>query len=358
MEGLREVARRYVKAMESAEEARRKLVGVIIKYLIANDIDLGKCTELAISQNLGLPRSIVRRILSELVDEGILEVKSVGNVKPYMFTMVGVAGALDFMGLSFTREEINEFLRAKEADKLDKSMIAASVMTSTEVKGKRINRYRGYAADLCLNTLIGRFLECIEEERELGKKIRETIGEKALKELELLSPELMSFKKLEEAPVELLLLFGFDSVLWRIMDNLDKLSPGDIKKFIVEAYEEALKRAVDRFGRFASLLEEKGYEGLHGYFKGREPIHYKQAKHLAEGKSKFRFHDEYVWAATLALREGCIFGEKLGVDPNLIKEARQLAEILDLALEEKYRGIEAEDINLTEWGLKQISRLR
>ena len=82
MEELKRVAGRYVEAMESMKREREELKRVIVKYIIASG-DLAECTESAISSNLGLPRSIVRSILSELVEEGILVVREIGNTKPY-----------------------------------------------------------------------------------------------------------------------------------------------------------------------------------------------------------------------------------------------------------------------------------
>jgi len=61
----------------------------------------------------------------------------------------------------------------------------------------------------------------------------------------------------------------------------------------------------------------------------------------------WQFHDEFLWATTLALRDGCKLGEKLGANPNLLREARQLTDVLDLALERKYKGV-TEELKLLE----------
>jgi len=348
LEKYKEVAHRYVKAMESLREARRELAEIIIKYLIANSAELSKCTELAISKNLGLPRSIVRSILSELVDKHILEVKGMGNVKPYTFTKVGIGAALDWMDLSFTREEINELLRAKETEKLT-GCICASPLVSKKVNDKPVARYRGCDADLCLDTLVKRFLECVgNDSKKMSEKIKTAFGEDVLRELELLLPELKAFEKLIYDLWIPGIPFGLEWAFRGIIGKLDRLPVEDIKRAVVSEYEKALKSILNRLKKFASLLEELGYEGLHKHFEGKKYVYYK-LEGVEEGKPKFRFHDAYLWATTLALREGCVVGEKLGVDPNLINEARSLADALDLALERKYRGVKVEGLRLIEW---------
>ena len=356
MESLKKAAQEYVKAIESVREARKRLAEVIIKYLIATD-DLTKCTELAISQNLGLPRSVVRSILTEL-SEHVLEVREFGRAKVYMFSKVGIGAALDYMGLQFTREEINELLRAREVKGAHRFRgIYTPLVAMKGDDGKPVCRFRGYAADLCLDTLVKRFLYLLLEEIEVKvetvtKKLKAAFGERGLKELELLAPESSAFQKLIE-PVSKQ-LFLHEWLIRGIADQLAEMPPDEIRRAIVKEFETALKRVITMLKRFGSMLERMGYEGLHKYFKGRKPIAYRLSG--IEAKPDYRFHDEYVWATTLALREGCVMAEKLGVNPELIKEARLLADILDIALEKKYRGAEAEGLSLMEWGIRQLSK--
>jgi len=109
-----------------------------------------------------------------------------------------------------------------------------------------------------------------------------------------------------------------------------------------------LNYVIRKLKKFASFLEERGYEGLHDFLRGRQAY-----QSISVGGKlptpDWRFHDEYIWATTLALRDGCKIGEKLGANHNLLREAGQLADALDLALERKYRGIEAEGSNTMEW---------
>jgi len=342
---FRQAARQYFEAVKSVEKAREELKKIIIKYIIA-DADLSKHTELAISENLGLPRSTIRSILVELLDEKVLRVEEIGNVKPYIINdEMGIGIAIDWLNLSFTREEINELLAAKEAKDFHGMMWIA-----WGASGRDTTRYRGYDADKCLKTLIARFL-CYMDEIE--GKLREAFGEQTLEELTSLFPEIGSFVKLIEAPLPV-------AVKWaaRDLQEMDEQSSvNDIKRVVVEAYENSLKSVVRKFKKVAYILEEKGYEGLHEFFKGKKPVYF--AYQVKNGKKpEYRFRDEYLWAATLALRESCKIGEKIGADPSLLKEARMLADALDLALEKKYRGLNAEGLSLTDWAIRELHKLQ
>ncbi|RLI23342.1 hypothetical protein DRO58_09260 [Candidatus Bathyarchaeota archaeon] len=346
LEELKRVAGRYVEAMESMKREREELKRVIVKYIIASG-DLAECTESAISNNLGLPRSIVRSILSELVEEGILVVREIGNTKPYTLSEVGVGAALDWLNLSFTREEINEILRVKEREGEEKPGQFAAGIT-TRVGGKTITRYREVHADKCLTTLVGRFLRLLGEEREnvVREKLKEAFPKQTMDELRLLFPEFYLFKELLEALNPL-------NLPWLAWDEFrgvtEETTAQEVRRVVVEAFERGLSHILARYKRFFDLLEAKGYEGVHEHFRGKWPY----IQILVRGKEpEFRFHDEYVWASTLALREICKIGEKIGADPKLLKEAKLLADVLDMAVEKKYMGIEREGAGLIEWALK------
>ena len=350
VERYRKIAREYVKALEDVRETKRKVMEAIIKYLIANSYDLSKCTELAISRELGLPRSIVRSILSELVDKQILEMKSAGNVKPYVFTRVGIGAALDYLGLSFTREELHELLSAKEkVVKKSFGFMSGCPFISRKRKEGYLIRYRGCGADLCLDTLVKRFFEYLNfngKLRERFEKVKQALGDEVLEELELLLPEFKSMEKLIYPSLPILPL-GFSILLRNILDKVDELPPSEIKQKIIEEFEKHLKTILNKLKSFASLLEERGYEGLHKSFENIEPIHYKLI--LSDEKPVYRFHDEYLWATTLALRETCKIAQKIGVSKDLISDALLIADILDTALENKYRGRNIEKMKLIKW---------
>jgi hypothetical protein len=177
------------------------------------------------------------------------------------------------------------------------------------------------------------------------------LGKKALEDLEHLIPEKVYFEKLIET-------WPFPA--WWMNRDLQYMeempSDEDIRKMIIKTYEIYLNYAIRRLKKFASFLEENGYEGLHDFLRGKQAY-----QSISVGGSlptpDWRFHDEYVWATTLALRDGCKIGEKLCANPNLIGEARQLADALDLALERKYRGAKVEGSILWEWVQKNSNRI-
>lgn len=359
MEDIKKVAREYANAIDSVKHAREKLTKVIIKYIIANGHDPSKCTELAISEGLGLPRSAVRSVLLDLVDEYVLEVRDVGNIKPYVFTFVGIGAAMDWLDLSFTRDEVHELLSTKETDKFGGMFEGTGA--SDEVDGKRIERFRGVAANKCLEALIGRFLDYTDN--KAYDKIKEAFGRQTLKELGLLTPETVSFEKVIET-------YPFPA-MWmnRDLQYMDETaSAEDVRRTVVKTYERDLKYAISRLRKFTSILEERGYEGMHASLMGKKPSHqvYEPGETVIDQNGvmvngtrppgDWRFNDAYLWATTLALRDGCKIGEKIGADATIIKEARELADVLDLALERRYRGVKAEGSTLMEWGLRQKSR--
>jgi ribosomal protein S25 len=344
VEDFKRVARKYVEAMAAIEEVKEELKKLIIKYVVAN-VDIGKCTEYAISENLGLPRSIVRNILLELSAEGILKAEEVGNAKPYVLTEMGIGIAIDWLNLSFTRKELNELLAAKEAERLD-GMPRVSWGASDIINGKSVVRYRNYAADICLTTLIRRFLSYMHD--PLTPKLEKAFGKQTIKELFLLYPEIGSFEKL----LETLYPIKWITELYEVCEEA---SAEDVKRIVIDAYEKVLKKVLEKFKRFSRLLEDAGYEGLHEILNQKKvPFIYYSTK--GEKEPKYVFRDEYLWASTLALREGCKVGEKMGVNPELLKEAMTLADILDIALEKKYRGVKNEGLSLMEWGIRELSK--
>jgi hypothetical protein len=134
----------------------RRLGLAVIKYIIANGHDWDKCTELAISEGLGIQRDVLRGVLDELVDLHVLQIRDAGNIKPFELYIIGAA--FDYTRLSFTKGELNELLSVKEG-KMDGDNWIVSGNVEYEVDGQRINRYRGQAAYVTLGALIGRFFD-------------------------------------------------------------------------------------------------------------------------------------------------------------------------------------------------------
>ncbi len=149
-----------------------------------------------------------------------------------------------------------------------------------------ITRYRGYDAYICLKTPITRFLSYMDE---MGEKLRKAFGEQTLEESSLLFPEIGSFETLIEAPFPV-------SVKWaarELQEIIDESSSVEDIRRVVESYERGLKNVIRKFKKVASILEEKGYEGLHEFFKEKRPIYV--AYQVRKGrKPEYRFRDEYV----------------------------------------------------------------
>lgn len=332
---------------ERMEKTQSKRLGqAVIKYIIAKGHDWDKCTELAISEGLGIQRDVLRGILDELVDLHVLQIREAGNIKPFELDIIGAA--FDYMSLSFTKGELNDLLSVKEG-KMDGDNWIVSGNVECEVDGKKINRYRGQAAYTALGVLIGRFFDYnayIDSEWESifnSSRVEKAFGKKTLKDLELLIPENTSFEKIIET-------WPFPT-RWinKDLQYMEEMPPNeDIRKMIIKTYEMYLHYAMRRLKGFASFLNEKGYEGLHAFLRGKQAY-----QSISVGGNlptpDWRFHDEYIWATTLALRDGCKIGEKLGANQNLLREARELADALDMALEKKYKGAKVEGSNMVEW---------
>lgn len=218
-----------------------------------------------------------------------------------------------------------------------------------KIDGKKLTRYRGNPAATCLETLTGRFMDFVDE--SLDEKLKEAFGDQTLKRLDLLLPELRSFETvIASSP------FPAAWITKELQGKEEKISAEVIKRTIIETYERNLKFALRRLRKFAFLLEDKGYEGMHASFKGKVPHHNVEFRGNTPPSSGWRFHDEYLWATTLAIREGCKIGDEIGADPNLLKDVRTLTDVLDIALERKYAGTKTEGLNLMDWGHKQLSK--
>jgi len=341
LENVRKVAEKYASAMKALEDVKKELSDAIIKYIVANSYRPKMCTESAIVEALGIPRSTVRRVLSDLtVEEPVLKVDDYGTIKPY--SLEGVGYAIDRNYVSFNRTEIIELLGAKE---MPKRITGEPTLGYPQVQmdlpdGRTIVRYRGPAADLCLERLIQRFYGYMATNMDV--KLRKAFGEQTRRELNLLVPEMQAFKKTVTPPSLLGILPSKE-----LMDVDPESSVEDIKNALKAAVEGQLQFVSRRLEAFAKLLEEKGYRGTLEHFKDHIPT---EERYVGDYPPfDYRFRNEYVWATTLALREGCIVAEKIGADPKLLQKLRKLADALDIAVEENYQGKEREGLLLEEW---------
>jgi hypothetical protein len=97
---------------------------------------------------------------------------------------------------------------------------------------------------------------------------------------------------------------------------------------------------------FEDLLEKMGYDGLLAHFKDHIPSEERYVGNYPP--FDYRFRNEYLWATTLALREGCSIAKKMGVNSEFLDKLIKQTKSLDLALEEKYQGKEKEKQSIIE----------
>jgi hypothetical protein len=343
LENIRKVAEKYASAMEALEDVRRELSDAIIKYIIANSYRPKICTESAIVEALGIPRSTIRRILADLAEEPVLKIEDYGTIKPY--SLEGIGYAIDRNYVSFNRKEVKELLGAKEIPERVKGepTLGHPQVQMDLPDGRTRVRYRGPAADLCLERLIQRFYGYMAT--NIGEKLRMAYDEQTSRELSLLAPEMQAFKK-TVTPHTLVSFLG--GVLSKeLMEIGPEGNIEEIKGLLRAAMEAQLQFIQKRLESFAKLLEEKGYGGTLEHFKDHIPS---EERYMGSYPPfDYRFRNEYLWATTLALREGCIVAEKIGVDPKLLQRLRKLTDALDIAVEENYQGKEKEGLSLEEW---------
>ncbi len=329
---LSEIAEEYTKLEERLRELKRKLYDTVIKYLIENSADLDKCTELAISENLGIRRSLVRSMLKELHKLRIVECVEVGRSKPYVIESIGMA--LDVGFVSFTREELNRILKIKEGTKLK-----GSFMFHPGVCKSGVCRYRGRGERRVLKTLVGRFFNYL-----YANFYEKCFTLKEIEKINLLLPEADSLNLLFEETLPYL-----PGLFIRLSPELIEAKPDEILRHLREETSEKIKCILACLKRFMKVLEEMGYEGLVEWSK-KQKIFVDVVKGFEEEyKVERYFRKEYVWAVTLLLREACKFAEAIGVDKSLIEEALRICDILDLAVEKEYKGYSKEGMNLLEW---------
>jgi len=346
LEDLKKLAEKYTSALESIKEVRGQLTGMVIKYLLLNSSERKKCTELAMSEQLGIPRSVIRKILMDLSEEPVLETEDFGTVKPYMVKSIGYA--VDRNYVTFTRDELQSILEIREMSKMPVEGLAVDTGVSEKIEGKPITRYLTLGATKCYSTFVGRFYSYLPI-AEIEEKFRKAYEPKTYQELKLLMPEQGAFSKAK----------GFSAVIPLSSSELTlltpEMSPEDIKNMVKRKWEQEIDYILDRLERFASCLEADGYQGtVEKLGKPKYQVDHYEAEAIFP-PIDWRFRKEYLWATTMALRNGCNVAEKLGVDEKLLERALTLSDILDAAVEKEYKGREKEG-PLEDWYAKQAGK--
>jgi len=344
MEDLKKLAEKYTAALETIKEVKSQLTSAIIKYLLLNSSELKKCTELAISENLGVPRGTIRKVLQNLSEEPVLEFEDFGTVKPYMVKSIGYA--VDRGYVSFSKDELQEILKIKETPTTTVEYFSSKTSISTKVDEKPLTRYLTPGAAKCFNTFVGRFYSYLPV-AEINEKLRKAYDPEKQEELKLLLPELSAFSSAT----------GFHSIVppWSSSELIflePEASPEDAKGVVKRRWEREIEYVLDRLETFARYIEELGWRGTAEKF-GKPKFQIDHYGDVDFPPINWELKKEYLWATTMALRNGCKIAEKLGVEKNLIERAIRLSDILDKAVEKEYEGKEKEG-QLEDWYGKQV----
>ncbi len=325
---LDKLAKRYTQALESMKDIKSELTDVVIKYLLVNSSDLSKCTQFALSEELSMPQSTIRRLLIELEEEGVLESKEVGQAKPYSVCQLGYA--VDRGYISFTKKEVQEILQPKEstASKFTHFVVASGV--SDQNADKPCTRYLTPGAELMARTFLSRLMGYLDKDPTI-QALDAAFTEEERKELRFMLPEQSLFSKI---------LSGREGGLWptlQISIQEERPSPQRAKELIQASFREHLESGTEVLEKLAEALEKEGYQGL----TGREPT--TKAAYMQRGDEypiDYRFRKEYIYTATFVMRQGMKIGRKLGLSSATLGQIDALCENLDEAAEAEYAGID------------------
>lgn len=334
MEDMMKLGEKYKLALESIKEVKSQLSSVIIRYLLLNSSELKKCTELAISDNLGISRGTVRRVLSDLTppNEPVLECQDLGTIKPYAVASIGYA--IDKGHVSFSKNELQEVLSIKESP-----TPVSELAADTSVFGGR--RYLTPGAAKCYDTFAGRFYSYLPA-AEINSKLRKAYPPEKQEELELLLPELSTFNSATGIHA---IVPSWSSSELTFLGN--EATPKEIQEGVKRRWEREIGYVLSRLEAFASYLEELGYRGTVEKF-GRPKVQIDHIDGPDFPTENSELKREYLWTTTMALRNGCKIAEKLGVERTLLKRAMHLSDLLDKAVEKEYAGKEKGG-TLEEW---------
>ncbi len=300
MDGL---AEEYERTLARLKEIRGKLSDSVIKTLIKGTLGPRDCTELAISQQLGMPRSTVRKVMQELASEGILEVEDLGIFKPYKVKSLVVA--IEKGHVSFTKDEFDQLFSVSEIGHEGPSGFWGEPFVGDEVRGKLVQRYLSPSQRSSIRGLLRRFHE-FEAEDTFWDRLVESYGEDELKEIWLMFPE----QAVLNDAIERYRRFSADWVpIIGEMEPSD-MSPEEAREVFSKTILTKLWSASKMAQRFLEKVEREGYGPL--------------TERLSQEKGK-QFLTESVWAIALSLAYGSKLGMKVGVAKDLTDQLDELA---------------------------------
>lgn len=331
MKEARELADEYARAMETTKRVEEELAGVLIKYLVTNSFEPKKCTETAISDSLGIPKSMIRRVLSRLSDEFLVRTEDWGTVKPYEVFCFG--SALDKGYLSLEKEELAQMLAIREEEGTQLGLTKGEPSVWMERDGKRIVRFLGPGQRRVYQTLIDRFFWYLPS-TGFEKAFNQAFPPEVLDRLGELAPEQALLDDVSRLPRS-------SEPLWYAMyipmdqGSLNKASPEGVKKASQASIYARFAFVLSRLRALESLIVEKGCyaeaEKELSRKKGCPIDRVMNSKGELQGEEAFR--KEYLFATTLALRQGAKFATRVGaIDGAEVREAEQLCTSLEQAI--------------------------
>jgi hypothetical protein len=171
---------------------------------------------------------------------------------------------------------------------------------------------------------------------EVNKKISKAYSPEKIEELDFLLPELSAFSK----------AIGYHAIVqpWSSSDLIflgRDASPEDIRGEVKKRWEREIRFVLNRLETFANYLEDTGYRGTIEEL-GAPEVQIDWIGGPEHPPADRTLKKEYLWATTMALRNGSKIAERLGVEQDLLDRAIRLSDILDRAVEDDYEGRENE----------------
>ena len=304
-----DLAEEYEKAQKRLKEVRGLLADRIIKHLIGHSVGPGACTEVGVSQILGMPRTTVRNVMQDLISEEILyqePTRSRPTFKPY--SVKSVISALDKGYVSFTKKEFDEIFSVMEKVEEDEYGLWGMPFVGQKIKGKQINRFLTASLRNSLKELMTRFRE-FQPRESFSDLLVQSYGEETHKEIVLMFPEHEILNDMVEQDQGLL-------ARW-ITFNEDRdhpTTPEEARHLFCQSIEEKIRSALSIAQEFIRTVESIDFQTF--------------AKKFQEDHER-SFPKECLWGYTKALKHATNLGKQVEVSQQLIQELETTISKLD-----------------------------
>jgi hypothetical protein len=241
--------------------------------------------------------------------------------------------ALDRGYLTLSGGELSELLSIGEKGEDTEGPTIGDPSVWVERKEGRVVRFLSPGQKKVYRTLINRFF-WYTPRTGFDEVFNQAFSKDALAELEALLPEQSLLDDVSRLP-------EISDALWYIADyTIDigfwerkKSDSSEMKELVQHQVWQKIMFVIHRLRLFESLLREKGTfaeaEKILSAKKGCPVDRVEGESGEIKGEEKFR--TEYLFATTMAVREGCKFARAIGVDESTLKEAEDLCTILEQA---------------------------